>query len=191
MADTWTCNATNVAWASAKNMLSFYNDASTTAICRIYKIWMVNTQTAAVTGTNIVDCFIYRFSAGPHSGGTALGTANTPVPTAGQIVAHRSSNAAIPAQFTIRTGATGGISLGALVRGFLRCSDEAASQAAITLDEVQAIYPLNLVWDAGYGESDIQPLTLRATEGMVIRAGTNGSFVGQCDINVLFTLNPT
>jgi hypothetical protein len=37
----------------------------------------------------------------------------------------------------------------------------AGTLSTATLDELETLVPLNIIWDAGYGDSNVQPLTLR------------------------------
>jgi hypothetical protein len=73
-------------------------------------------------------------------------------------------------------------------RTALRATDEATISASITLDELNTFLPLNVLWDAGVGDNNVQPITIRQNEGFVIQAGTTGSFVGQCDIFIEMTI---
>jgi hypothetical protein len=42
-------------------------------------------------------------------------------------------------------------------------SDEAAASSA-TSDELECFVPLNILFDAGYGDTNVQPLTLRQND---------------------------
>jgi hypothetical protein len=46
-------------------------------------------------------------------------------------------------------------------------SDEPAISSA-TSDELECFVPLNVIWDAGYGDSGVQRLTLRTDQGVVL-----------------------
>jgi hypothetical protein len=46
-------------------------------------------------------------------------------------------------------------------------SDEPSISTA-TSDELECYVPLNIIWDAGYGDSGVQRLTLRTDQGAVV-----------------------
>ena len=70
------------------------------------------------------------------------------------------------------------------MRRILWSSDEPAAATA-TSDELECFVPLNVVWDAGYGDSDVQKLTLRQNQGWVIWNTTGAA--GLVDTWVEFT----
>lgn len=85
--------ANSVAFASAKSHLSIYNAAGSGVVVAVRKLFAINLQTGAVTGA-VNQMNIARFSA-VHSAGTLI----TPM-------SMDSSNPAIPAGVTCRTGGT-------------------------------------------------------------------------------------
>jgi len=169
MAHTYTAAASGVSYASGKSMLALFNGAATAKVLRVYRIWVLNNGTSAVTGV-LTNFTIYKTSA--QSGGTSV----TPVK-------HDSNNDALDAAVLCAYGAT--VTDGSLLRKFLFSNDEPAVSGA-TLDEFELLVPLNCVWDAGYGDTTIQPITLNASEGLHVKH-TGTTAVGSCDIYFEFT----
>lgn len=168
MANTWTLNAVNIAFAVNKNMLAILNTGA--RVIRIRRIGLLNNQTVAVTG---VTCFgeIRRY--------TAAGLAT---PTAVVPVAHDTGNSALTGLTLGTAGTPSGTA--EVLRRYLWSSDEPAASTA-SIDELECIVPLNVIWDAGYGEANVQALTLRTNE-MVSIFNTVGA-AGLVDIWIEFT----
>ena len=148
MANTWTAYAAGVAFAVNKNMVAILNGGS--RVLRLRRLGFLNNQIGAVTG---VVCFgeIRRYAAGA---GLAGSTPVTPL-------AHDTNNSALNA-VTVGTGGTPS-GTPSLFRRYIWSSDEPAVSGA-TVDELECLVPLNVVWDAGYGDAEVQPLTIRPGE---------------------------
>ena len=168
MANTWTALAQGVTFAATKNMLSILNGGA--RILKIRRIWLLNIQTAAVTG---VICLgdIRRYVSGTLTSSTSV----TPV-------AHDTTNTALDT-VTIGYAGTLGGTPSTLIR-YIWSSDEPAVSSA-TSDELETIVPLCVFWDAAYGDTNIQALTLRANE-MVTIYNTSGA-AGLVDVKIEFT----
>jgi hypothetical protein len=66
-------------------------------------------------------------------------------------------------------------------------SDEAVASATTTdKDAMQLISPLNVVWDTGYNDSNIEPIVCREGQGVSLQNIT--STVGQADVFMEVTL---
>jgi hypothetical protein len=63
-------------------------------------------------------------------------------------------------------------------------SDEAAISTG-TLDELETFVPLNIIFDAGYGDSNVQPLALRQTQMAMVYNVTGAA--GLLDTWIEFT----
>ena len=149
MAATWTAYYSGVAFAATKNMAAVLNGHAT-EILKIRRVGLLNAQTATVTG---VLCAVeFRL----YTGAAGLTT-----PTAVTPVSHDSTNAAPTTATYGHAGTIAGTA--ATLRRIFWSSDEAAISTA-TLDELETIVPLNIIWDAGYGDANVQPLTLRQTQ---------------------------
>jgi hypothetical protein len=170
MAATWHAFTSAAAYAANKHMLDVFNGAASTATVRIYRAWLFNNQTTAITGVlNFVS--IFRTSA--SSGGTAV----TPV-------AHNTSNAALNANTTAGTNRT--ITNGAQFRRLLMSPDEPTVSTA-DWDALMCLVPFAEIWNSGYGDTFVDPVTcLAATaQGFTIQSITQT--VGTADLEIEFT----
>lgn len=170
MAATFTAAAIGVAFANGKSMISLMNNSGSSVVLRVYRVWLLNNQTTAVTGV-LTTFAMRRISA--VSGGTTV----TPVK-------HDTTSTNLPAQVVANTGATATNTADTQLRTWMWSNDEPAASSA-TNDEFENIIPLMCVWDST-GDSNIEPLTLRAGEGVTI-THTGTSAVGVCDLFIEFT----
>ena len=149
MANTWTALTTAVAFAAGKNMLAILNGGA--RVLRIRRIIFVNVQTVAVTGV-LCTGEVRRYTGAGISGHTPV----TPV-------AMDTGNSAL-ISVTVGTAGTPTGTATALLR-YIWSSDEPAVGTG-TWDEWETL--LGLVWDTGYGDSNLQALTLRQNEMLCI-----------------------
>lgn len=150
MAQTWTAYYSGVAFAATKNMAAVLNGHAT-EVLKIRRVGLLNAQTAAVTGVLCAVEFRGFFSGSP---GLTAPTAVTPT-------SHDSTNAAPTTATYGHAGTIAGTPL--TLRRIFWSSDEAAISTA-TLDELETMVPLNIIRDAGYGDANVQPLTLRQNQ---------------------------
>lgn len=170
MAATWHAFTSAAAYAANKHMLDVFNGAASTATLRIYRAWLFNNQTTGVTGVlNFVS--IFRTSA------SAAGTTVTPV-------AHNTSNTALNANTSAGTGRT--ITTGAQFRRLLMSPDEPTVTSA-DWDALMCLVPFAEIWNSGYGDSVVDPVTCRAgvAEGFTVQSITQT--VGTADLELEFT----
>lgn len=170
MAETWHVASTGITFASAKSMIDLFN-TDATKINRVYRCWCLNNQGSAVTGV-LTAMRINRLTTGAPSGGSTL----TPV-------AHDTNNASLAAGTTAGTGRTP--TRGSMFRQFYWSNDEPAVSGA-TMDEMEVLVPLGLVWDSGYGDSNVDPITCRQNFGFEVQQ-SGSSAVGTMDIDYEFT----
>lgn len=172
MAKTYTASALGIAFASNKSMLAILNAHGTRKV-KIYRIWVLNNQTSAVTGV-LTTMTVRKLSA--LTGGTAV----TPV-------AHDTSNTSVDlTSVTCVTNGTATNTADNAWRQILWSTDEPAVSSASN-DEIQCVYPLMCVWDST-GDSNIEPITLNTNEGLSItQPGTNA--VGIADFFIEFTVS--
>lgn len=172
MAKTYTASAIGVAFASNKSLLGILN-AHPTRKVRIYRVWTLNNQTAAVTGV-LTSMSLRMLSA--LTGGTAV----TPV-------SHDSANVAFDlTSVTTVTNGTATQTAGNALRVWMWSGDEPAVSSA-TSDEFQCLVPLNCIWDST-GDSNIEPITLNQNEGAhIVQPGANA--VGIVDVFAEFTVS--
>jgi hypothetical protein len=171
MANTWRATAAGVAFAATKDMLNVFNSASSTRVIRVYRCYNFNNGTGAVTGA-LTTMQIRRITA------ASAGTAVTPV-------AHDTSNSALNANTTAGTGQT---TTGSdIFRRYLWSNDEPAVSGS-SQDEWELLVPFAEVWNAGYGDSNIQPLTCLASTAQGVQIFHSGaSVVGTNDFEIEFT----
>lgn len=171
MANTWTALAQGVAFAATKNMLGVLNGGA--RVLRIRRIWLLNVQTAAVTGV-LCGGSVRRYS------GAGIGlSGSTPVTP----VAHDSGNSAL-SSVTIGTAGTPAGATVETLRNYAWSSDEAAVSGA-TVDELEMLPAYGLIWDAGYADGNVQPLVIRPNEMLCIYNVSGAA--GLVDVAVEFT----
>lgn len=172
MAKTYTANATGIAFASNKSLLGLYNAHATRKV-KLYRVWVLNNQTAAVTGV-LTSMTLRKITS--LTGGTGV----TPV-------AHDSGNTSFDlTSVTCVSGGTFANSSDAPLRQIVWSSDEPSASAA-TSDELQCIVPLMCIWDST-GDSNIEPLVLNTNEGVhLLQPGSNAA--GILDILFEFTVS--
>jgi hypothetical protein len=165
MAATYTIAATGIAFALNKSMLAVFNGAGSGQVIRVYRVWMLNNGVAAVTGgLNTME--LRRLTTG--SGGTPL----TPVK-------HDSTNASFPAQIVAATNAS--VTVESLFRRWIWSTDEATANSAATMDELETLPALNLIWDVGYADTTVEPIVLREGYGLSIQC-TGSNTAGSTDL---------
>jgi hypothetical protein len=171
MAKTYTAAAIGIAFASNKSLLGLLTAHASRAL-KLYRVWMLNNQTAAVTGV-LTSCALRRISA--LSGGTAI----TPVQ-------HDSGNTSVDlTSVTVNTNGTFTNTGDNQMRIWMWSTDEPAVSSA-TSDELQCIVPLNCIWDST-GDTNIEPLTCNQNQGVhVLQPGSNA--VGIVDVFAEFTI---
>jgi hypothetical protein len=170
MANTWNSFAAAVAFAANKHMIDVFNSSSSTRYIRIYKLYCFNNGTAAITGVlNTLRIFLTTAA----SAGTAL----TPV-------AMDSSNSALNANTTSGTGRT--ITNGSQLRQLLHSPDE-PTVTTLDWDALGTLVPYAEIWNHGYGDTNVQPITLRASESRGVTVQSITQTVGSNDLEALFT----
>lgn len=170
MASTFTAAGIGVTFGNTKHMLSLFNGAGSGRVLRVYRAWVLNNQTAGVTG--VLTSFAMRRTSA-QSGGTAV------APTK-----HDSASSSLPAQVLCAAGATVTNTGDNQLRTWMWSNDEPAVSSA-TSDELECLIPLNCVWDST-GDANIEPITLRPGEGITLQH-TGSSTVGLCDLFLEFT----
>lgn len=172
MAKTYTAYATGIAFASNKSLLGLFNAHATRKV-KLYRAWVLNNQTSAVTGV-LTSMLLRKISA------LSAGTAVTPV-------AHDTGNATV--DLTSVTCVTGGTFTNTgdnAFRQIMWSGDEPAVSSA-TSDELQCIVPLMCIWDST-GDSNIEPFVCNTNEGIhILQPGANA--VGILDVAFEFTVS--
>lgn len=157
----------NISNAINKVMATLNNGAGSGVVVRVYRIYVVNISTAAVTGG--MGVYVLDRYTGTPAGGAAV-----------TLIKHNTASANVPAQVTALDGdtaITGTLTSAGIFRVFCRSNDE-ISPTALTNDELGQVYPMNVIWDGGYGDSNVEPIVLRESEGLrlyTLNAGTFGA----------------
>lgn len=171
MANTWRATAAGVTFAATKNMLNVFNGASSTRYIRVYRCYQFNNGTTAVTGV-LTTMQIRRITA------ASAGTAVTPV-------SHDTSNATLNANTTAGHNQT--VTGSDIFRRYLWSNDEPTVSGS-SQDEWELLVPFAEVWNAGYGDANVQPLTCIASTAQGVDIFHSGaSAVGSNDFEIEFT----
>jgi hypothetical protein len=177
MADTYTATITGIIAAASKTGLAIWNtDAS--KVVRIYRAWVLNNQTANVTGLGTLWFELHRITA-CSSGRSGQ-----------QIITSHMSSAASGLSTTVNAFFDGPtVTKTSLLR---RCwwggSDEKVANVAPTIDEVMSLNPYTKLWDSGFNDTVVEPLVLRQNEGFSISWGGTASPTGTADFIIEFTV---
>ena len=173
MAATFRATGGGIAYASSKDMLNVFNGTATARVIRCYRGYWFNNGTAAVTGV-ITTAQCRRITAA--SGGTAV----TPVK-------HDTNSSNLDAATTAGTNQT---TTGTdIFRRFLFVNEEPVV-AGTTQANWLTLVPFAEIWNAGYGDTNVEPVTCRATQGFqLFHSGT--SAVGTADLEIEFTDSAT
>ncbi len=174
MAATWTAYGSAIAWATAaKTMFQLYNGAASGQVLRVYRMWLINAQTAGVTGV-ISPIYIIRITTV-----FAAGTNITPI-------AHDSTSSALTT-VTCTTGSTVGTITNLPVFRRWQYSSEEPATGTTKIENLYALPPFCLLWDGGYVDSNVEPIVLKANEGIVLYQPALTGAVGTVDIACEFT----
>lgn len=163
---TYYALADAVAFAANKHLISIINAAGSGKVVAIKKMFMINTQLSSVTGVAI-RADVKRMTA--HSSGTAV----TPVSC-------DSTNASLPAEITVKTGAT--VTESSLLFPLTFTNDEAGATQAFPSTQLMA----GLNWMPEGVET--QETRLRPGEGLTVKQITS-STVGQFAWLIVFTVD--
>jgi hypothetical protein len=116
-----------------------------------------------------------------------LGRFNSAVgggPTAITPVAHDPAQTTLTG-LTVNTGGTL-VTLSSTFRQISRPTDEFGAGGG-GFDEFAIILPLNVVWDSGYGDTNVEPIVLRQNQGLALVTEVLGTYTGSAHIHVEFT----
>ena len=171
--ETFTAQFQGVTFVNNKPMAAIIN-AHATEVLKIRKVVCTNPQTVAATGVvNQLDLRMY----------TTTPTFTTTV--AGTLVEHDSNNTP-PTTATYQSAASisGGVLAGSIVRVFWSSDEPAVSVA--TADELQNYVPLNTIYE-WQPHSDVQPLTIRNGQCLILFNVSVGTPAGNMDVYITFT----
>jgi hypothetical protein len=173
MAATWRATGGAIAYAATKDMLDVFNATGTARVIRAYRCYWFNNGTTAVTGV-ITTGQVRRITA------ASAGTAVTPVK-------HDSNSSALDANTTCGTNRT--VTGTDIFRRFLFVNEEPVV-AGTTQANWLTLVPFAEIWNAGYGDTNVEPVTCRAAEGIQL-FHSGSSTVGTADLEIEFTDSAT
>lgn len=158
---TWTAYFNAIALAASKNMGAILNGHATEQL-KIRRCGLLNAQTGAVTGVLCsIEARVYQ-----------TGSPGLTAPTSVTLTPHDTTNTG---PTTVTVGHAGTIAGTALtLRRIFWSSDEAAISSA-TSDELETYVPLNTIFDAGYGDANVQPLNLRQNQMFLLFNSTGAA----------------
>jgi hypothetical protein len=171
MANTWQAASQGVAYAANKHMLDVFNATTSTRYIRIYRAYLFNNQTGAITG--VLNTSRVHILSTSVSGGTGV----TPVTM-------DSNNSALNANTTSGFGRT--TTIASTIRQIVHSPDEPAL-GTLDWDALGTLVPFAELWNTGYGDSNIQPVTCRASENRGFSILSVTQTVGVADMEILFT----
>lgn len=172
MANTWTAIATGVTFSTGnKVLLQLYNAG--TRVLRVNRIWVINANNVAVTGVR------GNLQIGRNTTAASGGSPTTITP-----IAHDSTNSAL-SSVTCNSGNTT-VTVTASYRTFLYDTDEFAA-GSFKVSNLWALPTLGLVWDAGYGDSNVSSIVLPQNNGLVLYQPALTGAQGNADVIFEFT----
>jgi hypothetical protein len=169
MAATWHATVAAVAFASGKSMLGLLNGGAGTRVLRLYRGFMFNNGTAAVTGV-LTAVAVRRLTA------LSAGTGVTPFK-------HDSSSSALEGAVVSVTGGTATAS--DIFRRILWSNEEATTTGS-GYNNLECLVPFAMLADFGYADANLEPIVCRPGQGADI-AQTGSSAVGTADMEFEFT----
>ena len=173
MADTWWAYGNPTLNATPKYMMAIRNAGA--KVLKIQRIMFMNYSVGAVTG------ILAAGNIDRYTGSTSVTAGTTVTP-----VAKDGNNTALDTVTIVHSPtAVGGTP--ATFRRWLWSTDEPAV-STVTLDELQAITGGWVMWDVGYDNANLQPLTIRNGEMLLVQATAYSSTAaGVVDIYIEFT----
>lgn len=174
MANTWHAQTQAQTWAASTSRIDVFNGASSARVIRCYRIWGFATGTGAVTGV------VGLIRVGRTTASSA-GTTITPVP-------HSQAYSALDANTSFGTGRTLTI---AATDYFRQCAVYTEEVAITTLTQ-QGLFttvPYAEIWNAGYGDGNVEPLTCIAStaQGVALVAQSGPTWAGTWDFEMEVT----
>lgn len=183
MANFITITAPGASFGVSKCMLGLFNGAGSGLILRVYRAWLLNNQTVAITGLNNL-MRVDRLTTG--SGGIDV------LP-----IRHDSNTSTLPSEVVCATNLS--FTTEVTLKRFFWSSDEPVATGAATIDELEVNPSFTQVIDHrwSYFSSTVQPYVLREGYGLGIicencySAGTPSTPVGSVDLFMEFTAETT
>lgn len=173
MAATYRVQANNIIYGNGKSLLALWNGAGSTDILKVNRIYFLNNQVGVAAGTGILVTLhltmITAYTGSARVFPTKLKTA--------------SSN--LNSNVVASTGAT--VTEASQVLRRVVWSGDEPSTSELTTDTLQLIPNLNIIWDSGYVDTNTEPLTLNASQGVHVKCNTNTTATHMGTIIMEFT----
>lgn len=177
LANTWTFYGKQIPVTGVDTMCAIWNDGA--RVIKIRRIGLINSQIYGVYGVN-TRIWVQRLDSEVSWSGYLT---MTPQP-------HDTNNSALS---SVTCGHAGAMSTTGTIHTFLRylwTTDEPASGSGgasfPTMDEWECMVPVNIIWDAGYGDSAVPKLTILENEALRIFNPSFGA-TGLVDVWTEFT----
>ncbi len=115
MAQTYTLYAAGVTWAANKNMIAIVNHTGSGRVLRLFRLWLINTASATVTGGTCVSKLDRCTSVASFTAGTSL-----------TFLKHDSNSETPPATVLANTGTTTVLTRSGTYRNIMSYNEEIA-----------------------------------------------------------------
>lgn len=179
MANTWTSIVTQVTHAAAaKTYAQLYNAG--TRVLRVYRVFVVNASlTASSPSANTFPIFqLGRITTAIQAAGSTTNCTTT---------AHDSTNSAL-SSVTFNTNPTTAAP-GVVFRRQLFSPDDFAA-SVMKIDNLHGMIPLTVLWDGGYGDANVEPITILQNQGLILYSPASAA-QGACDVIFEYTDSAT
>jgi len=174
MANTWQAAGQSLAITPGKHMLDVFNAAASTRVIRIYRAYAFNNGVTAVTGVlNNLRCNITSTA--------TVGTAVAPITM-------DTSNTALNANTSVGTNRN--VTVANIIRQLLQSPDE-PTVSTLDWDALATLVPFAEVWNVGYGDANLQPVTCRPGVARGFSLQSLNQTVGVNDYEIMFTDSAT
>jgi hypothetical protein len=167
---TFTAVASAVAMptsAAAKTLFKIYNTHATMKL-NVTRVWLQNTGVAVVTGV------FQTVSLGRFTTDQASGTAIVPIQ-------HDTLALTNALSVTCATATSTSVTLVDTFRQIIWSGDEMINSAS-KVENLLAMPQFSILWDSGYGDTNIEPIVLNTNEGLAVTAAGVSSGVGTVDV---------
>ena len=174
MAATFIAIAQGVALptsASAKTLLQLYNTHATQKL-KVTRVWIQPMATTTVTAV------FQTLSLGRNTTSQTTG-ATTVTPVA------YDTDSGVSLSVTCNHSPTTSVTLVDTFRQFIYTGDEYVTGVA-KFENLMALPSYALIWDIGYGDSTVEPITLNTNEGLSLTSAGVASGVGTVDVSFEF-----
>lgn len=173
MPNTYTVYTRGESLATNKSILAIWNPTSSGKVIRVYRIGLFNHNTISFSGSTS-QMSIYTISS--CSGGASK-----------SFMSHDTNNPSIPGETGILATSGGTVSDSTLLRRVFWSNDEAVANDS-TSSGWQGLPILLTLWDVGYENTNIQPLTLTENTGIHIKC-TATTTAGSISVWIEMTIN--